>query len=177
MKARLLIFPVFLIIVLSAMSWLMLTNYQKVGQLQREGKNPITVATPGTDGRDGLPGPRGERGPAGVPGEDGADGDRGPVGLKGNDGVDGQDGLSIQGERGARGAQGLQGLPGVPGAVGATGSAGADGRTPTIGCVVRTVNNLPVNYIAWKYTNEADSTYRNLYRVPNWAQPEDCVNV
>ena len=44
-------------------------------------------------------------------------------------------------------------------------------------CVTRTLNSASVNYIAWRYEDEADSLYRNLYRLPAWAQAEGCVDL
>lgn len=195
MKIRRLLFPVFLLVILGGMTWIMTTNYQRVDELQKAGKRPITVATPGVDGEDGrsayqvwldngykgselefLTWLRGERGAVGAPGnsirgERGEKGEKGDTGAQGVAGPAGADGVSIKGDKGetgAVGAKGEQGIQGVP---------GASGRTPVIGCVIRTVNNVPVNYIAWKYSDEADSAYRNLYRVPSWAQAEGCVEV
>lgn len=198
MKARRLVFPTFLLLILSCMTWVMVTNYQRVDELQKAGKEPLTVATPGRNGEDGPPGKsayeiwrtnghrgteldfltwlRGERGPAGPSGEsvEGERGERGEPGPQGPAGRDGNDGASIQGDKGDRGDAGPIGPRGEAGPVGAP---GASGRTPVIGCVIRTVNSLPVNYIAWKYADEADGAYRDLYRVPTWAQAEGCVEV
>lgn len=66
-----------------------------------------------------------------------------------------------------RGATGLQGP------AGATGAQGAPGRTPQMACVQRTTNNTPTRYVAWKYTDEPNSAYRDLYQLPPWAQ---CTN-
>lgn len=57
------------------------------------------------------------------------------------------------------------------------GPAGTNGRTPVISCVTRTVNNLGVHYIAWKYDDEADDSYRDLYRLPLWAEASDCIEL
>lgn len=193
-------FPVLCLVLFALLIWLGFANRALYFELKDQGKEPVSIGpiTSPNDGRDGksayqiwleqgnegsrmdfLTSLEGRDGRDGEPGRDGIDGEsvQGEPGANGQNGANGQDGLSIQGERGETGAQGLPGVPGTPGAVGQPGSAGADGKTPVLGCVVRTVNNLPVNYIAWKYTNEADSTYRNLYRVPNWAQPEGCINV
>ncbi|MFI8694230.1 hypothetical protein [Dietzia maris] len=195
MKLGRLVFPTFLLIILSCMTWVMITNYQRVDELQKAGKEPLTVATPGRNGEDGPPGKsaydiwrdngyrgseldflqwlRGSRGPAGRDGQS-IRGEVGPQGEQGLRGPAGNDGASIRGEKGDRGDAGPIGPRGETGPVGAP---GASGRTPVIGCVIRTVNSLPVNYIAWKYTDEADGAYRNLYRVPAWAQAEGCVEV
>lgn len=74
-------------------------------------------------------------------------------------GAAGTDGQSVKGDSGA------DGLPGQP------------GRTPVIGCVIRALNNTTVNYIAWRYEDEEDLAYRNLYQVPTWAQAEGCVDL
>ena len=183
MKLRRLVFPLMLALILVAMSWLMVANYQQVEQLRKEGKDPVTIATPGVAGKDGLPGPRGERGepgPAGSPGNPGRDGEDGQPGSDGRDGAPGvagqngrpgQDGVAIKGDTGAAGPAGPAGAQGVPGL------PGVAGRTPTISCVTRTVNNVPVNYVAWRYEDEAHSAYRNLYRLPVWAQAEGCVDL
>ncbi|GAA1053896.1 hypothetical protein GCM10009570_24850 [Dietzia natronolimnaea] len=198
MRLRRFIFPLFLLLILSGMTWVMVSNYQRVEELREAGMEPVTVATPGIAGEDGRPGKsayqvwrdsgyrgseldflqwlQGSRGPAGPPGES-IQGERGEIGPEGPPGAAGSDGTSIRGERGDRGDVGPVGPRGEIGPVGATGPSGANGRTPVIGCVIRTVNSLPVNYIAWKYSDEADSAYRDLYRVPAWAQAEGCVEV
>lgn len=155
----------------------------------RQGKEPVTIAptTPasGQDGRDGItpscvlsssckgekgePGKDGEPG-IGIAGFDGRNGETGAPGKPGRDGADGTDGQSIRGEPGTQGPQGIQGIPGE------LGVPGNPGRTPVIGCVTRRLNNVPVNYIAWRYEDEADTAYRKLYRVPVWAQPEECID-
>ncbi|NDZ93355.1 collagen-like protein [Streptomyces sp. SID6673] len=183
MNLRQLLFIAFLALVLTAMSWLMLTNYHKVEQLQAEGKNPVTVATPGADGKDGLPGPRGERGergergPAGVAGQPGEDGDTGPAGERGEAGASGQpgqtgrDGLSIKGDRGEIGPQGLPGAPG---------SQGAPGRTQMLACILVRENNVDVRYYSAKYTDETNSallTWPYKSRLPGWFVPNNCIDL
>lgn len=183
MKLRRLAFPLVLALILVGMSWLMVTNYQQVDQLRSEGKDPVTIATPGAAGKDGLPGASGERGeqgepgPVGSPGSDGADGEPGKDGRDGAQGAVGPSGLagapgaSIKGDTGAPGPTGPVGAQGVPGV------AGAPGRTPVISCVQRASNNASINYIAWRYEDEPSSAYRNLYRLPVWAQAEGCVDL
>lgn len=56
-----------------------------------------------------------------------------------------------------------------------TGPSGTNGRTPLISCVTRTVNNSSVHYIAWKYDDEADVSYRDLYKLPAWAEASNCI--
>ena len=58
-----------------------------------------------------------------------------------------------------------------------TGPAGANGRSPVISCVTRTANNESVHYIAWKYNDEADASYRDLYRLSSRVEPSNCVAV
>lgn len=180
MKLSRLLFPICLVAILGFMTWLMVSNYQRVEDLRKEGKNPVTIATPGVNGRDGQPGARGETGAQGLPGADGKDGAAGVAGQNGvagqlgptgQPGRNGTDGASIKGDPGE---QGVQGAPGIAGAVGAPGNPG---KNPLIGCVTRTLNGLSVNYIAWRYEDESDVAYRNLYRLPTWAQAESCVDL
>lgn len=63
------------------------------------------------------------------------------------------------------------------GPAGATGPTGKDGRTTQMACVIRTTNNIATQYVAWKYTDEADSAYRDLYKLPVWAQGSNCVDL
>ena len=72
---------------------------------------------------------------------------------------------------GLKGDKGDTGAAGATGATGAKGDNGADGLTPEIACVVRTVNNLPTKYVAWKYTTS--TTWTDLYKLPSWAE---CTN-
>lgn len=60
---------------------------------------------------------------------------------------------------------------------GQDGINGTNGRTPKISCVSRPLNNATARYIAWKYEDEADDAYRNLYKLPTWAEASDCVDV
>ena len=57
---------------------------------------------------------------------------------------------------------------------GAVGATGLTGDTTTLSCVTRTVSNKPTNYIAWKYTLEPDTSYRDLYKLPVWAEAQNC---
>lgn len=66
---------------------------------------------------------------------------------------------------------------GPTGAAGITGTNGTNGENPVMNCVVRTVNTLNRQYVAWKYPSEEDSAYRNLYMLPTWAQGENCVDL
>lgn len=104
---------------------------------------------------------------------------RGESGDNGKDGFNATEQMVAQAiaaycaEGACRGTDGPQGAPGV----GEVGPTGPQGRAPVLSCVTRTLNNTPVNYIAWRYEDEADTAYRNLYRVPTWAQAEGCVDL
>ena len=82
-------------------------------------------------------------------------------------------GDTCRGPTGYTGSDGPQGPPGV----GNVGPTGPQGRAPVLSCVVRTLNNTAVNYIAWRYEDEADLAYRDLYRLPTWAQAEGCIDL
>lgn len=69
------------------------------------------------------------------------------------------------------------GPTGPTGATGGVGPTGADGRTTAISCVERTTNSLDTYYVDWKYTDEPDSAYRDLYKLPSWAQGSNCVDL
>lgn len=71
------------------------------------------------------------------------------------------------------GLKGDKGDKGDTGATGATGAAGTNGLTPEIACVIRTTNSLATRYAAWKYTTEARTEWRDLYKLPTWAE---CTN-
>lgn len=66
------------------------------------------------------------------------------------------------------GPQGVQGI---------AGANGINGRTAVMACVVRTTNNIATQYVAWKYEDEADAAYRDLYKLPTWAQGSSCVDL
>lgn len=65
---------------------------------------------------------------------------------------------------------GQQGPKGDTGATGAAGSNGVNGLSPEIACVVRTVTTVQTKYVAWKYTTEDNSKWRDLYKLPVWAE-------
>lgn len=46
-------FPLILFLILSGMSWLMIRNYETVNLLSYQGKNPVSIITPGVPGEDG----------------------------------------------------------------------------------------------------------------------------
>lgn len=63
-----------------------------------------------------------------------------------------------------------RGDKGSKGDTGATGATGQAGRTPQLSCVIRWDADLPTvtrYYVAWKYSDEATSAYRDMYRVPS----------
>ena len=72
-----------------------------------------------------------------------------------------------------RGADG-QSVKGDTGEIGPRGPAGQDA---VLSCVTRSLNNGTANFIAWKYKDEADGEYRNLYKLPSWAEASNCVDL
>lgn len=74
---------------------------------------------------------------------------------------------------GLKGDKGDKGDTGATGATGVAGSNGTNGLTPEIACVIRTTNSLATRYVAWKYTTEANTAWRDLYKLPTWAE---CTN-
>lgn len=60
---------------------------------------------------------------------------------------------------------------------GATGAAGPNGLSTSMACVIRMTNNIKTQYVAWKYTIEPSSAYRDLYKLPVWAQGSNCVDL
>ena len=63
-----------------------------------------------------------------------------------------------------------KGETGENGATGATGPAGVNGQNPILSCVIITINNTATRFVAWKYTEEANTAYRDLYKLPAWAE-------
>lgn len=49
------------------------------------------------------------------------------------------------------------------------GDTGMPGSPTVLNCVIRG----DVRYVAWKYSTETDDAYRNLYKLPTWAE---CTN-
>lgn len=96
--------------------------------------------------------------------------------CKGDDGANGRDATPAQIQSAvssycANGnCKGEAGDDGAVGATGATGPAGSSGRSPVLACVIRTVNNTMTRFTAWKYTDEPDQSYRDLYKLPTWAE-------
>lgn len=94
-------------------------------------------------------------------------------GENGSDGSDGQNATPEQimvavanycsdgrcrGEKGDRGVQGIAGENGIP---------------VVMSCVIRDDGE----YVAWKYENQADSLYKNLYEIPVLSQTDSCVDL
>lgn len=109
----------------------------------------------------------------GAIGATGATGANGTNGAKGDTGDAGASAYTLAVMNGFDGTQ-QEWLASLKGADGAP---GANGRTPFMSCVIRTTNSLPTQYIAWKYTDEEDSAYRDLYQLPAWAQGQNCVDL
>ena len=63
--------------------------------------------------------------------------------------------------KGPQGEQGIQGLTGI------------NGQDPVLSCVVR--NNQ--EYVAWKYTAEENSAYRDLYQLPSLTRGQNCIKL
>ena len=114
----------------------------------------------GPQGVQGEKGDRGEQGPQGVQGEKGDPGEQGIQGVAGEKGADGESAYDLAVKNGfegtpedwllsLKGEKGEQGLPGV------AGTAGADGRTA--------VYRSHEGWVQWKYTDEAETAWRNLY--------------
>lgn len=201
-------FPATIAIILILMSALMIRNYETVNELSRQGKQPVSIVTPGAPGRTGesayeIAVRNGYKGSetdwlATFNGQSGSNG-LSAYQVAAQNGYNASEGdwlASLIGQRGLSAYQvatasgfvgtqeewlasliGLKGDTGATGATGATGETGAkgdkgaDGLTPEIACVVRTVNNLPTKYVAWKYTTS--TTWTDLYKLPSRAE---CAN-
>lgn len=98
-----------------------------------------------------------------------------PARCKGEDGADGR---SVTDEQlAAAVATGISNYcathnncKGDTGETGATGQPGMDGRTQFDACVIRWDATLPGvtrYYHAWRYTDEPNSAYRNIHRIPS----------
>lgn len=59
------------------------------------------------------------------------------------------------------------------GETGNAGLNGTNGRDPVISCIERSGER----YVAWKYSDEADTSYRNVYRLPLTAACESPITV
>ena len=79
-----------------------------------------------------------------IPNQSGEQGEQGIQGIQGE-----------KGEKGDKGDKGDDGLPGEQGVAGNNGEDGADGRTAEY--------RAYDGWVQWKYTDEADTEWRNLY--------------
>ena len=73
-----------------------------------------------------------------------------------------------------KGTNGVNGAAGLNGVNGTNGAKGLDGSTTSLSCVTRPLNGTAARYIAWKYTTEPDEAFRNLYKLPTWAEADNC---
>lgn len=65
---------------------------------------------------------------------------------------------------------------GSVGATGATGPAGTNADSTVIECVIRGTTAASTRYVAWKYSLEPQTSFRDIYQLPIWAtctQPVD----
>ncbi|MDI9934676.1 hypothetical protein QM806_04305 [Rhodococcus sp. IEGM 1351] len=65
----------------------------------------------------------------------------------------------------------------IKGDTGEAGPQGPAGETTVLSCVTRTSNGVATNYIAWKYVKESVSLYRDLYKLPVWAEASNCIDL
>lgn len=70
-----------------------------------------------------------------------------------------------------------KGSTGQPGEEGPVGPTGATGDTTVLSCVIRSTNNVATRYIAWRYSLEPDTAYRDLYKLPVWAECSNPVDL
>ncbi|MEI4745867.1 hypothetical protein [Rhodococcus erythropolis] len=110
---------------------------------------------------------------------------RGASGAGGFDGKDGKDAAPVTDSQiqqqvvlycrnnncvGPTGADGT-GLPGTDG------QPGTDGLSPLISCVIRDGGISGSKYVAWRYEDETDSAYRDIYKLPTWAECQTPVDL
>jgi hypothetical protein len=63
------------------------------------------------------------------------------------------------------------------GTPGATGQTGARGESTVMACIIRSVSGGTAKYVAWRYASEANTAYRDLYKLPVWAECSDPVDL
>ena len=88
--------------------------------------------------------------------------------------------LAYCGDGRCKGETGATGATGAAGANGLNGTNGVDGRTQQLACIITTENNTMVRYYSAKYTDEPDSAYLTWAyrsRLPQWFQPNDCIDM
>lgn len=76
--------------------------------------------------------------------------------------------------------KGETGATGATGAAGANGANGVNGRTHQLACVITTENGTMVRYYSAKYTDEPNTAYLTWAyrsRLPQWFQPNDCIDM
>lgn len=110
-------------------------------------------------------------------------GQAGKDGTPGSSGRDGRDGApvteaQIQAQVAAYCTENnCAGTTGPEGPAGPDGQPGTNGRTAVLACVVRDGAMGPVNYVAWRYEDEPDTSYRDIYQVPPLGSCPDPVDV
>ena len=137
--------------VLSIVSGIFAVTYKAPGPQGETGKSAYELAV--SNGFNGtieewelsLKGEKGDQGLTGAQGEKGEQGAQGEKGEKGD-----------KGDKGDRGLTGAQGEQGVQGEKGEQGNAGKDGKSVEF--------RLNGDWIQWKYTDEAETEWRNLYQ-------------
>lgn len=110
---------------------------------------------------------------------------RGANGAKGTNGQNGKDAAPVTDSQiqqqvvlycrenncvGPAGADGT-GIPGTDG------QPGTDGRSPLISCVIRDGGISGTKHVAWRYEGEADNAYRDIYKLPTWAECQTPVDL
>jgi hypothetical protein len=69
------------------------------------------------------------------------------------------------------------GRDGKDGADGANGLPGEAGRSPLLACVIRSSSGVDDRYVAWKYSDEEDNQYKDLYKLPVLAECTNAVDL
>lgn len=102
----------------------------------------------------------------------------GATGSTGATGATGADGQNATTEQVMAAVQQYCANGRCTGPQGVQGVAGTNGQDPVMSCVIRQASGgINRQYVAWKYSTEADSLYRNLYLLPTWAQGENCIDL
>ena len=195
-KIKRIAFPLLCLTIFIVLSLVGMTNRNLIDDLRRQGKDYVAV-TPTAQPKDGVDGrsayqvwlDNGYKGSEieflawlrGTSGRDGRDG-RDAVATDGKDGKDGRDGRTpVKGVDYFDGVS-IKGDKGDTGSTGAAGPSGANGRTPQLSCVLRWDETDPTvtrYFQAWKYTDEDNTAWRNLQRIPSQDRPpsSDCVDL
>lgn len=101
----------------------------------------------------------------------------GPTGATGNTGSQGQNATSEQVMLAVQNYCADGRCTGPSGPAGIAGTNGTNGQDPVLSCVIREVNGIDRQYVAWRYSSEPNSAYKDLYILPVWAQGSDCVDL